>query len=386
MHKHKISFIGDVMLNKDEVKYDIAKMTSIFKYVKGYFDSSDYLVLNLETPLSKNRSMLTKERYSFCSPEYLVDSIKTLGSKQVYLTANNHCLDRGIDVLHETSDILEEKYVLHIGTNGFDKLFLQCGKLKISIINFTYGTNAFNNKQYLNSEEENQVCLLQNQEKENFLVKTLERKNNFFIKCIRKTFKIFHIFQLNLPIYERENFSFKKRKHLLNLVDFCLNKSDLLVSCLHIGGQYNPKPTKYNKKITRLLNKHGSKVVINNHEHRIQNSYFDKNVAVFYSLGNFIGINGVTIDPFDTFSRFSLCVHLYIDDESRDISLFNEIFVSFEDDDGVVRVSPYHIFLKECKYENKKEIIAEFEKMCDFLKINKSYAQKGEFFVCEIKI
>ena len=100
----KISFVGDIMCeypylkaSKKKGKYNFDKT---FEFLKKYLKNSDYVIGNLETPIS-NILGYTYDYYQFNTPESLLKSLKDAGF-DLLTTANNHCLDRRIEGLKQT--------------------------------------------------------------------------------------------------------------------------------------------------------------------------------------------------------------------------------------------------------------------------------------------
>ena len=106
----KLTFVGDIMSEKiqNELsyidgKYDYSNMFD--KGVMEFFEKSDYVVGNLETPIAGEKLKYSYKEYSFNTPENFLKTLKTIGIDCV-TTANNHCLDRGVTGLKNTIDAL----------------------------------------------------------------------------------------------------------------------------------------------------------------------------------------------------------------------------------------------------------------------------------------
>jgi poly-gamma-glutamate synthesis protein (capsule biosynthesis protein) len=93
----KITFIGDLMCLKEQNEMIIKKYKQyyyddVFKLVKRFFEESDYVVGNLETPVAGSEMKYTYQPMSFNAPEAFLHAIKSAGVHFVSM-ANNHCLD-----------------------------------------------------------------------------------------------------------------------------------------------------------------------------------------------------------------------------------------------------------------------------------------------------
>lgn len=351
----KITIIGDIMSDFTQIPlffkqgYDFA-----FENVINEFSDSDLLICNLETPISENQNDFSKEQYNFCAPSNIVDAISKLNKNVVYLTANNHCLDRGFEGLKKTIEILEKKKCLHTGTQ-IDKynntLSIMVGDCKIGIINYTYGTNAFANNIYLNKKQIDCVNLLQPQELSSKFYKSFLYSKKFVVRCVRKLFRIANLFQLNKKVYEVESCRKKyERKYLRNLKRF-VKENDVVIDCLHIGGQYNASPSKYTKRVVYKSLKAGATVVSANHEHVIHPAKCIGKKIINYSLGNFLGTNGISAEPYDKMANISMCINAYFDKNKQFSRCTYSLFAMQSDKEGRCYVTPLY---KLCERGDKK--------------------------------
>lgn len=324
----KLTFLGDIMCKKEllevykkENEYDFS---DIFCKMKSYFEKSDLVIGNLETPISKNEKELTSEKYSFSSPYNFAKSVYEAGIKCVS-TANNHCMDRGIEGLKSTIDSLNEIGFLHTGIYKDDKrepLLLNVGNLKIGVLSYTYGTNAFSNKNYLSKKDMFHVNLFQSQELSNkFTRYCFFNKNNILAKVCSKIEVLLTQGKYKCQPYERQEKSFAcKRKLIKDIKEIKENNVDFIIMCMHTGGQYNDTATKRTKKLVKFLLKNGINIIAGNHEHVVHGGEFDKisqKQIATYSLGNFDGIAGVYDKPFDKMSEYSIAWNVYIDNKKN---------------------------------------------------------------------
>ena len=147
----KISFLGDIMCEMPFLKaakikpynYDFDKA---FSGLKILCEKSDYVIGNLETVCAGETQGYTKELYSFNTPDNFISALKKCGIDFVS-TANNHCLDRGLDGLRRTLDVLDSQGIRHTGTYRSRKeseyaCIVEIMGMKLGIISYTYGTNS----------------------------------------------------------------------------------------------------------------------------------------------------------------------------------------------------------------------------------------------------
>lgn len=284
--------------------------------VKNYFKESDLVVGNLETPIttkyyeeSENPSECG-DCYAprFSAPQSFAEAIKNAGVNLVS-TANNHCLDQGINGLVETMQILNNIDLKYVGTN-FDPdtkntgVIMPIGHKKIGFLSYTYGTNALCNGIYL-KEKERYVNLYQQQELHNKLYRKIYKSNfaKLFRKFISRAIRKLKIPQIcnrlkipapNIPktttVYDwqEKKTSWHKKIILDDIKNLKNNGADYLVMLLHAGGQSNDKPLSSARKICNSFLNNGVDAVITNHEHVVQNYEQKKNKIITYCLGNFV--------------------------------------------------------------------------------------------------
>ena len=83
---------------------------SVFEVTKKLFNNSDYVIGNLETVFAGEEAGYTNSLYSFNTPDEFLDALKESGI-DLFLTANNHCLDRGIEGLRRTVHELDSRNI-----------------------------------------------------------------------------------------------------------------------------------------------------------------------------------------------------------------------------------------------------------------------------------
>lgn len=299
----KLSFLGDIMC-KYQMLISFAYRTSgrqsafdfesLFEEVKPLLAESDYVFANLETPISENNTDLCCERFRFNAPYEFAEAVKQAGIRFVS-TANNHCLDRGIDGLNATVRSLERLGIGHTGTYC-EKTEAPCivtvSGIRLGILACTYGTNATYNGCYLSDGDAWCVDLYQRQE---------------------------------LPAPDGGNrYSFARRHALYNKLRSVREEHpDLVILLLHTGGQYHREATPETEKLCNTFLQKGVNIVVGSHEHVVHGGNFrqiSQNKLAAYSLGNFCGIAGVYDVPFDKLSEYSVAWHVYVDKETKQIT------------------------------------------------------------------
>lgn len=253
--KVSLLFVGDAMQHKSQL--DGAKIvggydySSYFKFIKDSIERADIAVVNFETTLPG-------KGYTgypcFGSPDALAYELKDAGF-DVFLTANNHCLDKRKKGLERTILMLDSMQVRHTGTFvnqqkkdlQYPMMIIKNG-IRIAMLNYTYGTNG------IEVQTPNVV---------NFI---------------------------------------DRKKIYADIQSTKLMNPDIIVANMHWGDEYKLNPNKEQKDLAKFLTDNGVRLVIGAHPHVVQpidiqkENDFIKNIVV-YSLGNFIsGMKAVNTD------------------------------------------------------------------------------------------
>lgn len=147
-------FFGDAMQHK--MQFERAKalgttsnpynFDTCFELVTPALEDADYSVVNLEMPLGGGTDYSGYPMFS--APDSYAIALKNAGF-DLFLTSNNHCLDRRDKGLRRTLDILDSMKVDHIGTyrNAAERESLvpfikEINGMKVGFLNYTYGTNG----------------------------------------------------------------------------------------------------------------------------------------------------------------------------------------------------------------------------------------------------
>ncbi len=386
MEKIKLTFSGDIILEPDIINlykkekdsYDFNSMFT--EEIKNFLSSSDYVIGNLETPISSFKEDLKTKPYTFTSPIEFAQAVKYAGFDFV-TTANNHCLDNGIDGIKKTLDSLDTVGLDNTGVSyGEEKLkIININGIKVALLSYTYGTNAFSNHVYLDKNEKKvKVNLFQEQELSNTFVRNLYQGNNIVIKVLRKFFKFLGAFQLNKMVYERIESSKRQKEEIIKKINNCKkNGADCIIMCMHEGGQYNEKPIEKTKKTAKFLIKNGVNLVIGNHEHVVHNVEFVDDHFITYSLGNFIDTVGVLKDPFGKMSEYSILVNIYISKNDNKINYDKFTFtitktvIDKRPNGNGVKVELLYDLIKKCNDKEKRlKLLKDNQKIVEIVTKN----------------
>jgi poly-gamma-glutamate synthesis protein (capsule biosynthesis protein) len=320
----KLSFTGDIMFNDSYARKFNQSNGSILNYsfdgLKSFFETSDFVVGNLETPVAGVEAKLSFEQYVFNAPVEFAIKLKQVGFDLVTL-ANNHVLDRGIKGLEATMRNLKKIDLNFTGTrlseNDMPFFIKEINGVHIGFINFTYGTNAHVNHHYLKSDEQFRINLLQSQELSNFLKRKIEQYRGPLAWLIKGISKKLKLFQMDKQVHERIEKNSKQLSQLKETIEYCRSKgADIVIACQHIGTQNREFPQPYAEFLAKKTIDFGADAVIANHEHVIQLVDEYKGKPIFYCLGNFFydGKNNLDGD-----SNCSIIANLYIDPKEKRI-------------------------------------------------------------------
>jgi len=153
----KLLFLGDIMAHQaqldaayrdgDKDDHNSYDFSSYYEYLKKDFNEADLVCANIETTFGG-------APYSgypvFSSPLSLASQSFNNGI-DIFLAANNHICDKGAKGLSGAIEVFDSIGVFHTGIyRDFEEeylrhpLNLRIRGFKISILNYTYGTNGFN--------------------------------------------------------------------------------------------------------------------------------------------------------------------------------------------------------------------------------------------------
>ena len=257
-----IMFTGDLMCQPSQqiAAYNGKEYNfkSTFKYVKKIFATSDFVVGNLETlvskslPLSRNMKFLQRKPY-LNAPDAYLDSLKYAGFDALVL-ANNHVCDGGEIGITETLKAIDEKGFSRTGLfrNSKEKRYIILEKDGIKVVILSYAT-------YFNEKEK-------------------------FIPAAKRGI------MLNPTVRSKIKADVKALK---------AEGADYIVAYNHCGTEFSQKATTRQKNYGLMLAKAGVDYVIGSHPHVLQPYTLIKEKGLeptpyIYSIGNFAS---AMVDP-----------------------------------------------------------------------------------------
>lgn len=241
-------FAGDAMMHQAQI--DAAKTAAgtydysdCFSEVRPYISSADFAVVNLETPVAGGY-------YSgypcFNAPDSYVDALRDAGF-DLFLTANNHTLDRRDRGLKRTVALLDSLGLPHLGTypdSAARKKAIPMIKdikgFKVGFLNYTYGTNG------------------------------ISVTSDAVVDYIDEQ-------QIRADVAATRNAG-----------------AEIIAACMHWGEEYTLIPVASERRWADLLTELGVDLIIGGHPHVVQpletrvNPRTGRQSLLVYSLGNFI--------------------------------------------------------------------------------------------------
>lgn len=405
----KISFLGDIMCEKPFLKSwknqtnNQNVFNELYFHLEDTFAESDYIVGNLETVCAGEELNYTNHIFNFNTPDEFIKSIKQSGIDLV-TTATNHSLDRGVEGLIKNLDTLERYSLKNIGTystaEAKKELFVEEIKgLKIAFLNYTFGTNAHINEVVLKEEELNYINLLKPQAEEIERMNNKKKPKSLKQKIANTVFKFISLEQW-IKIKKRLGLEYNKAYEDNNLhgidlsyledlkkdIENAKKSSDIVIMCMHSGGQFNSKPGKYTEYMMDFMSDNGVDVVIGNHPHVVQ-KYEEKESGMLaaYSLGNFSISPSSVYVLHENLPDYSVMFHLYYDSQTKEITKKTfSILKIVEREDNSLEVYPLAKLLdKVTSKKETDEIISNATKIYNrFLNTNEEKIQiKREYLI-----
>lgn len=324
----KISFLGDILCQLPFLRAAQKRgndFYTAFEGLQSLLQDSDYVVANLETPIAGKEAGYTNDVYSFNTPAEFLDALKRL-KIDLYLTANNHCLDRGVKGLKNTLRELDNRQMAHTGTGPTRYHLAKIGDTTIAFLNYTACVNEDKWNLYGHELGDNDLNLLIDIDKY-LAYRTEKRKQNIPLYTLRKKIGncISQSFQLKLksalgmkqrPIFDNEPLAEVSGVFLERVkqdIAKAKSEADIVILLPHCGGQFNTKPGKLSQEIFQKLFDFGADAVIGNHPHTIQETSFNDGKPYAYSLGNVSFSPSYPFQVKESKPEIGMIFHLFIE-------------------------------------------------------------------------
>ncbi len=247
-HTINLTFVGDAMQHAPQITAaqqpdGTHDYRPCFQYIEDDVRQADLAVLNLECPLGG-------KPYTgypcFSAPDSYAQQLKDVGF-DLFLTANNHCLDRRDKGLLRTIHTLDSLHIPHIGTyrNQQERdrrmpYMVNVKGFRIAFLDYTYGTNG------------------------------IPIQGSVIVDFIDQ------------QLMERDIVLARERG------------ADAICVNLHWGIEYQLKPVAAQRTLADWLVTQGVDLIIGGHPHVVEpmevrySKEHDKQVLLVYSMGNFI--------------------------------------------------------------------------------------------------
>jgi len=245
-----ISAVGDLMAHQGNLNNAYTPKTGTYnfdgflEYVKPYLTKSDLTIGNFET-VTAGPSYGYTSYPSFNTPDAMLTALSSAGF-DILSTANNHCLDRGINGLTRTIKKIEENKMTNVGSSidGKNKYTTKdINGIKVSILSYS---SAFNG---------NDARLSSNQK-----TKYLSPINEAQIKS--------------------------------DIIAVKAKGADAIIIIMHWGTEYQREPNATQTSLSKKILSWGADIILGSHPHVVQKSEItkvnNKDKFVIYSMGNFI--------------------------------------------------------------------------------------------------
>lgn len=260
----EITFTGDLMVHQWQMDDALSKgggsysFDYTFEPVYDYLKNTDLTVGNLETVFA-GEAVGYSDYPNFNTPDEFLSAIKNAGF-DVLTTANNHCMDKGIEGAFRTIDLLDQAGIGHFGTyksqEERDSVFIkEVNGIKIAFVSATYGVNG-----------------------------------NYYPEDMS--------YAVNILDTELITEDIKRAK---------AENPDFIVAMPHLGNEYESYPKQVFKDWIDIMIKAGADAVIASHPHILQpmemrtvvlSDGSEKTAFVAYSMANFI--SSQRTEPRDT--------------------------------------------------------------------------------------
>ena len=227
----EITFVafGDLLAHEPIYRYGMQHGGSfdyLFENVQDIIDSSDVAIINQETPLTDDPSMVS-DYPRFGTPVNVGQAVVDAGF-DVVTCATNHALDRGAEGVTFTKRFFDSNRVTCLGIQAVDEkeeqpyAVIQRNGVRFALFNFTYGTNGIR----IPDENPNMVHLFPEEE--------------------------------------------APAEKLQDRIAQAKSEADMVIVFAHWGTEYAQEPDDFQQRWTQVFLESGVDVVVGTHPHVLQ--------------------------------------------------------------------------------------------------------------------
>ena len=363
----KLSFLGDLtcdrpFLQAAKCSKKVYRFSGAFQSAKAFLASSDYIVGNLETTFSGSKVPYNKGLH-YNTPDSFLQELSSCGV-DLLTTANNHCFDGGLKGLTRTLELLQAAGIAHTGTfitEDSPRYYLHTiSGIRFAFFSYTYSVNKYADVKIPTTIQKH-VNLLRPCPPMALRYRILGR---LFPLDIRRRLKIIlkkptisaysdriHPHTISQPYLDRIKEEIAEARA----------KSDIIVFCIHIGGQFNETPGEYSEYMMNFLKENGVDIVIGHHPHTIQKTRISENTQVCaYSLGSFSLSPSAIYIHHECKPEYSQVLHVYIDEDTKIIRRVTFSFLKIvEDDRAFLSVIPVDELYENAQDAEKASLLED---------------------------
>ena len=331
----RITFIGDIMcelpLQRAYDRYGAEVFSRVFSRTKTLFDRSDFTVGNLETVFGGPSVPYTKELYRFNTPDAFAGALAA-GGVDMVTTAANHCLDCGVGGLVRTLEVLDRCGLSHTGTYRDAAERKICVKeisgRRVAFLNYTYGTNVRETGVLLREDELFRVGLLKPQ---TYRLQTYEgRRAGKLRRSVSAALATVTTDEtrvrlkraLGMPYnsvrvdhLDEDELDGRYLETIRSELTAARASADMVIACLHCGGQFNREPGELSRFFARFFAENGADAVVCHHAHAVQRAERINGVPVAYCLGSYCISPSSVYLLRENLPEYSVALHLAVGDE-----------------------------------------------------------------------
>jgi len=266
-----LTAVGDIILHKAVIDGGLTNpgeavpvydFNTDFQYVADIFGKSDLAECNFEGTLAGPPYTGFP---SFSGPDAIADALYNAGLR-VVCTANNHCIDKGLDGLIRTATVFRSAGLTVIGTrpdtvSPIDTIE-DLGGIKVGLLNYTFETPG--------TEKQKTINGIPIPDGADLLINSFNPYRDA-------------AYQADL-------------KAILTRADELRGQgAEIICLTLHWGEEYNTHSVAWQQKMAQDLCDGGVDLIIGHHPHVLEEidvltcAATGKQTLVYYSLGNFLG-------------------------------------------------------------------------------------------------
>jgi poly-gamma-glutamate synthesis protein (capsule biosynthesis protein) len=230
--------VGDIMFHLPQVTearteegYDFGLS---FEKIKSYISNADIAIANFETTVNEKKALSGFPRFN--SPPEVVEGISDTGF-DIMVTANNHCMDTGVEGAENTAALIRKNNMIPLGAGVENKsTVMDVNGIQVGILAYTTSINGLR-------APAGYVCMVDEEQ-------------------IKKD------------------------------IEDIKSKSDFIIVYMHAGVEYNRDVEVETAKLFRSVADMGADCVLGSHPHVARKSELyhtrGKEVLINYSMGNFL--------------------------------------------------------------------------------------------------